>query len=157
MFYKGDKIVYPVYGGGIVENIEKDENGESYYLISTIFGGLKIKLSTAKAENVGLRKVSSEKEVIETIKQVSSSQITSSDNWNQRYKENLQKIKTGRLEEVAQVAKNLKLRENTKNLSNVEKKMFNNAKQIIISEIILSNNIVKEKAEELLANLLFNC
>ncbi len=157
MFYKGDKIVYPVYGGGIVEDIEKDENGESYYLISTIFGGLKIKLSTAKAENVGLRKVSSEKEVIETIKQVSSSQITSSDNWNQRYKENLQKIKTGRLEEVAQVAKNLKLRENTKNLSNVEKKMFNNAKQIIISEIILSNNIVKEKAEELLANLLFNC
>lgn len=157
MFYKGDKIVYPVYGGGIVEDIEKDENGESYYLISTIFGGLKIKLSTAKAENVGLRKVSSEKEVIETIKQVSSSQITSSDNWNQRYKENLKKIKTGRLEEVAQVAKNLKLRENTKNLSNVEKKMFNNAKQIIISEIILSNNIVKEKAEELLANLLFNC
>ena len=157
MFYKGDKIVYPVYGGGIVEDIEKDENGESYYLISTIFGGLKIKLSTAKAENVGLRKVSSEKEVIETIKQVSSSQITSSDNWNQRYKENLQKIETGRLEEVAQVAKNLKLRENTKNLSNVEKKMFNNAKQIIISEIILSNNIVKEKAEELLANLLFNC
>ena len=55
------------------------------------------------------------------------------------------------------MAKNLKLRENTKNLSNVEKKMFNNAKQIIISEIILSNNIVKEKAEELLANLLFNC
>ena len=135
MFYKGDKIVYPVYGGGIVEDIEKDENGESYYLISTIFGGLKIKLSTAKAENVGLRKVSSEKEVIETIKQVSSSQITSSDNWNQRYKENLQKIKTGRLEEVAQVAKNLKLRENTKNLSNVEKKMFNNAKQIIIKQI----------------------
>ena len=157
MFYKGDKIVYPVYGGGIVEDIEKNENGESYYLISTIFGGLKIKLSTAKAENVGLRKVSSEKEVIETIKQVSSSQITSSDNWSQRYKENLQKIKTGRLEEVAQVAKNLKIREDTKNLSNVEKKMFNNAKQIIISEIILSNNIVKEKAEELLANLLFNC
>lgn len=157
MFYKGDKIVYPVYGGGIVEDIEKNENGESYYLISTIFGGLKIKLSAAKAENVGLRKVSSEKEVIETIKQVSSSQITSSDNWNQRYKENLEKIKTGRLEEVAQVAKNLELREKRRNLSGVEKKMLNNAKQIIISEIILSNNIVKEKAEELLANLLFNC
>ncbi|HIT72885.1 hypothetical protein B5E58_02665 [Tyzzerella sp. An114] len=157
MFNKGDKIVYPVYGGGIVEDIEKTENGECYYLIKTLFGGLKIKLSTAKAENIGLRKVSSEDEIIETIKQVNSSNIVSSDNWNQRYKENLEKIKTGRLMEVAEVAKNLNSREKRRNLSGVEKKMFTNAKQIIVSEIILSNNIVKEKAEELLANLLFNC
>ena len=161
MFYKGDKIVYPIYGGGIVEDIEQNETGK-YYIISILFGGLKIKLSVLKAENIGIRKVSPQSEIIDTIKKVVSNTNINidksySENWNHRYKQNFKKIKTGKLLEVAEVFKILKLKEKEKKLSDIEKKMLNNTKQIIISEIILSNNIVKEKAEELLANLLISC
>ena len=157
MFSKGDKIEYPSYGGAIIDDVVKNDEGKYYYLISTIFGGMKIKISAKKAEDIGVRKVSSKNEIMDTIKNVNSYDIVSSEKWNKRYKENLEKIKTGRLIEVMEVAKNLEKRGKDHNLSGTEKSMLKNAKQIIVSEIILSDNIVKEKAEELLAKLLFNC
>lgn len=156
MFKKGDKIVYPMYGAGIIENIEDSGEGEKYYNITLPNGNLKIRLSSKKADTIGLRMVSEQDEILEVMDNVSKSNIISSDNWNQRYKENLEKIRTGRLEAVAEVVRNLNSREKLRNLSGAEKKMLNNARQIILSEISLSNDIVKEKAEELLAKTLLN-
>lgn len=160
MFAKGDKIVYPMYGAGVIDEIEKkcyDGVTEEYYVITIPNGNLKIMLSTSKAENNGLREVSNNDEVLEFLRQASDMPIMASDNWNQRYKENMEKIKSGQFLAVCEVVKNLILRERAKGLSGAEKKMLNSAKQIVISEIVLSQNIEKEKAEELLAKLLLNC
>lgn len=160
MFDVGDKIVYPMYGAGVIEEIEESEKSgtkEKYYVIQIPNGNMKIKLSAKKSETMGLRKVEKQDVMIEIIKEASQKTIDMAENWNLRYKENLEKIKTGKLEEVAEVVKNLNKRETERGLSGVEKRMLNNAKQIIISEIIYSYEIEKEKAEELLAKLLFNC
>lgn len=160
MFDVGDKIVYPMYGAGMIEEIEESNNNgtkEKYYIIQIPNGNMKIKLSAKKSETMGLRKVDTQDVIIKVMKEVSEKTVNMAENWNLRYKENLEKIKTGKLEEVAEVVKNLNKREAQRGLSGVEKRMLNNAKQIIISEIIYSHEIEKEKAEELLAKLLFNC
>lgn len=160
MFAKGDKIVYPMYGAGIIEEIEEksyDGVTEEYYVIRIPNGNLKIMLSTKKAENNGLRVVNKNKDVMECLRKVSDLPVITPDNWNQRYKENMEKIKTGKFAEVAEVVRNLILRERSRGLSGAEKKMLNSAKQIVISEIAFAHDIEKEKAEELLAKSLLNC
>jgi CarD family transcriptional regulator len=156
MFAKGDKIVYPMYGAGIIEEVEKSglDDGDLHYIIRIPNGNLRIKVASKKAELIGIRPVYDEERIINEIKDAASRPIVFQKNWNIRYKENLEKIKSGKLCDVAEVAKALMLREKERNLSGVEKKMLNNAKQIIISEIILSQNIAKDLAEEFLAKKL---
>lgn len=151
VFSIGDKIVYPMYGAGVIEGMEeKDIDGEHilYYVMNIPIGNLKIMLSAKKAENLGLRKVSESKDVIDTIKDVTP--IDMSENWNQRYKDNLERIKSGELKKVVEVFKTLIFRERKKTLSSAEKKMLGNTKQIILSEMILANNIEKSEAEQIL-------
>lgn len=153
MFCKGDKIVYPLYGAGVIEDLEENEIdgvGEMFYVLSIPVSNLKIKISARKAENSGIREVYPKEEVMNIIKSSAFVTVSMSDNWNQRYKDNLEKIKTGRLQEVAIVFRNLLKREKSRSLSSAEKKMLTTAKQIIISEIALSQNIEKGTAEEIL-------
>lgn len=151
MFDIGDKVVYPMYGAGVIENLEEkniDGNIILYYVLKIPVGNLKIMISANKAETLGIRKVSESGKVLDIIKDVSP--IVMPDNWNQRYKENLERIKTGELKKVVEVFKTLIFRERIKSLSSAEKKMLGTAKQIILSELILSQDIKKEKAEEIL-------
>lgn len=151
MFSIGDKIVYPMYGAGVIEDLEeKSVDGENvlYYVLKIPVGNLKILISTAKAEKLGLRQISNSEEVLGIIKNVST--IEMNDNWNQRYKDNMERIKTGNLEKVMQVFKTLIFRERQKCLSSAEKKMLGTTKQIILSEIILSQDVEKEQAEAIL-------
>lgn len=153
MFCKGDKIVYPLYGAGVIEELEENEiDGvdEMFYVLNIPVSNLTIKISAKKAENSGIREVYPKEEVINIIKSSAYMTVNMPDNWNQRYKENLEKIKTGRLQEVTVVFKNLLKREKNRSLSSAEKKMLTTAKQIIISEIALSQNIEKGTAEEIL-------
>ena len=157
MFCKGDKVVYPMYGAGIIEGLEKREiDGESleYYVMRIPVGDLKIMVSVMKADTLGIRQVSSSEEVFKIINSISDKPVSMAENWNQRYKENMEKIKTGQLSEVSEVFRNLLLREKNRGLSSAEKKMLTNAKQIILSEIILSHNIAKPEAENLLAEIM---
>ena len=158
MFKEGAKIVYPMYGAGVIENVEtEDVNGfeEKHYIIRIPNGNLKIKVGVSKAEIIGLRPVSSESEISEALKKAVSANSVIQSNWNVRYKENLEKIRTGKISEVAEVARSLCLRERQRGLSGAEKKMFNNAKQIVLSEVVFSKKIEKDKAEEYLAKELF--
>ena len=159
MFGIGDYIVYPMYGAGEIESIEeKDVDGvlEGYYVINIPNGNLKIRIAVNKADSIGLRAVSQKDTILSTIKSVSSIPVAAPNNWNQRYKLNMEKIKTGKLIEVAEVVRNLLLRENERGLSGAEKKMLNNAKQIILSEISYAQGIEKDKAEELMSAALFS-
>jgi len=158
MFDIGEAIVYPMYGAGIVEAIEIDETDSEKiirYIIRIPNGNLKIKVGASKAEQLGIRKIMSEDKVLEAIKNVASLPVLVQSNWNVRYKENLEKIKDGTLEGVAEVARMLCLRERRRGLSGAEKKMLNNARQIVLSEVIYSCKIEKNKAEEYLAKELF--
>ena len=153
MFAKGEKIVYPMYGAGVIEDLEEklvDGVSEVYYVLSIPVLNLKIMVSASKAEGLGIRKVCSKEEVLCIIKNAVTIAAVSDQNWNQRYKENLERIKTGKLNEVTSVFKNLLSREKNRSLSSAEKKMLTTAKQIIISEIAVSRNIEKGEAEILL-------
>ncbi len=157
MYSVGDKIVYPMYGAGVIEeleNMEIDGSSQVYYVMYIPTGNLKIKVSAGKADNIGLRQVYEKDQVTEMIKSAKSEPIEMAENWNQRYKENLEKIKSGNLTEVSIVFRNLLYRERERGLSSAEKKMLTTAKQIIISELILSQNVEKSIAEEMLSALI---
>lgn len=158
MFVKGDKVVYPMYGAGVIEDIEEkmiDGNVQSYYIIRIPNGNLKIMVSSLKAGEVGLRDVCESQEVHSLMKAAAGLPIVTTENWNLRYKQNMEKIRTGKLEEVCGVVRGLRQREQIKGLSSAEKKMLNNAKQIIISEIAYSFEVEKPIAEQMLStNLL---
>ncbi|MDR1688180.1 MAG: CarD family transcriptional regulator [Clostridiales bacterium] len=153
MYCKGDKIVHPLYGAGVIEDLEENEVegvGEMFYVLNIPVSNLKLKISARKAEISGLREVHQKDEVISIIKSSAFVAVNMSDNWNQRYKDNLEKIKSGSLQDVAIVFRNLMKREKNRSLSSAEKKILTTAKQIIISEIALSQNIEKGVAEEIL-------
>ena len=153
LFSVGDKIVYPLYGAGVIEDLEQMEvNGmqQVYYVMFIPIGNLKIKVSAGKAAAIGLREVYAKDRVVSIIKNVMAEPMAMPENWNQRYKENLEKIKSGNLSEVALVFRNLLYRERQRGLSSAEKKMLTTAKQIIVSEIILTQDVDRSAAEEML-------
>jgi len=142
-----------MYGAGIIEDLEEkliDGARHIYYVMNIPVGNLKIMVSASKAENLGLREIYEESEVIDILERVVNIPIAMPENWNERYKFNLSKIKTGKLSEVVEVYRNLFLREKERGLSSVEKKLLSNAKQIVIGEISLSKGIDKEDAENIL-------
>ena len=160
MFKVGDKIIYPMYGAGVIEEIEEKEREnqkEKFYIIRIPYGNMRICLMAKKSEPVGLRLIYPQEEIAQALNSIYHYVPESSENWNQRYKDNLEKMKTGRLEMVAEVIKCLSGREKQRGLSSVEKKMLNTARQIVLSEIIYSYEIDSKKAEELLANSVSNC
>ena len=153
MFCVGDKVVYPMYGAGVIEELEEkliDGANQLYYVMNIPVGNLKIMVSASKAANLGIREIYESGEVIDILKNVVNIPINMPENWNERYKSNLSKIKTGKLSEVVEVYRNLFLREKARGLSSAEKKLLSNAKHIVVGEISLSKNIDKEAAENIL-------
>ena len=156
MYTIGDKIVYPLYGAGTIQDLEnKDINGvtSTYYVLDIPIGNLTIHVSAAKADDMGVRLVTEKTLIAAQIATAITAKVNPSLNWNLRYKENMNRIKSGDLPQVAIVYNSLLLRERDKGLSTAEKKMMISAKQIILSEIILSLDIEKEAAETTLGEI----
>jgi CarD family transcriptional regulator len=149
MFKIGDKVVYPMHGAGVIESIEEREVlGEirQYYIMKLPLGDMKIMVPINNVVDIGLRQVIDENGVQEVLKILNGKEITSCTNWNHRYRLHMEKIKSGNVYEIAEVIKNLFLRERKSGLSTGEKKMLVNAKQILISELVLSKGIEEDKA-----------
>lgn len=142
-----------MYGAGVVSDIET-AGIESHYIIKIPKGNLKIKVAASKTDKIGVRPVSNESEIMNALETVSNTPVTIQSNWNVRYKENLEKIKGGRLCDVVEVARNLMLREKERGLSGAEKKMLNSAKQIVVSEIAFAKEIDFQFAEDFLSKKL---
>ena len=152
MYSIGDKVVYPMYGAGIIESIEEQEfQGEvnKYYVMKMPMGDLKVMIPMLNAEKIGIRDVIDDKEADKVIGKFSSLEIECSLSWNKRYRENMLKIKSGDIYEVAGVVKMLMCRDREKGLSTGEKKMLTNAKQILVSELVLAKNMAQEEIEAL--------
>ncbi|MBQ6555693.1 MAG: CarD family transcriptional regulator [Firmicutes bacterium] len=151
MFAIGERVLYPMYGAGVIEEIEDklvDGIKTVFYVLKISVGNLKVVISVNKAEEKGIRTLLSPDKVLEIIEKTDA--IDMPNNWNLRYKENLERLKSGDLKTEVEVYKTLILRERIKMLSSTEKKMLLNAKQIIVSEIMLSQNVDKPNAERIL-------
>jgi len=156
MYKLGEKIVHPLYGAGVIESLdEKEVEGtmQTYYVLQIPVGNLKIMISAAKAGSQGIRGIHGKDEIVDIVSSVIATEIDMPDNWNQRYKENMERIKSGQLAEVSLVYRNLLLRERERGLSTAEKKLMTTAKQIILSELILSKDIDRVEAENLLESI----
>jgi len=156
MYQAGEKIVHPLYGAGVIEALEEKEvEGilQTYYVLQIPVGNLKIMISAAKAEVQGIRNIHGKDEIEGIVSSILDAPIDMPDNWNQRYKDNMEKIKSGQLSEVSLVYRNLLLRERERGLSTAEKKLMTTAKQIILSELILSKDLDRTEAETLLETI----
>jgi len=154
MFSVGDKIVYPMHGAGTIDAIEeKDILGEkqSYYIIK-MPGEVKVMVPTNKAEQIGVRNVIGKEEAIKVFEILEENETEMSANWNKRYRDNMDKMKSGSIYEVADVVRNLSFKQKEKGLSTGEKKMLNNAKQILVSELVLAEHSSKDEIERLIDN-----
>ena len=155
MFNVGDKIVYPMHGAGTIDAIEnKNILGEeqSYYVIK-MPGEVKVMVPTEKAEQIGVRSVINKEEASKVIAVLEHNETEMSQNWNKRYRDNMDKMKSGDVYEVADVVRNLAFKQKEKgSLSTGEKKMFSNAKQILISELVLAEHASAEEVEQLIDN-----
>ena len=154
MFNVGDKIVYPMHGAGTIDAIEeKDILGEKHnYYIIKMPGEVKVMVPTDKAEEVGVRNVINKDEAAKVMSVLGENETEMSQNWNKRYRDNMDKMKSGDIYEVADVVRNLSFKQKEKGLSTGEKKMLNNAKQILVSELVLAEHATQEEVEELVEN-----
>ena len=154
MFKVGDKIVYPMHGAGVIEKIEErsilDEK-QSYYIIK-MPGEVKVMVPTAKAEEIGVRNIIDKETAGKVINVLEQDSTEMSIKWNKRYRDNVEKMKSGDVFEVADIVRNLSFKQKEKGLSTTEKKMLINAKQILISELVLAESKEKEEMEELVEN-----
>ena len=154
MFNVGDKIVYPMHGAGTIDAIEeKDILGEkqNYYIIK-MPGEVKVMVPTDKAEEVGVRNIINKDEALKVMSVLGENETEMSQNWNKRYRDNMDKMKSGNIYEVADVVRNLSFKQKEKGLSTGEKKMLNNAKQILVSELVLAEHASQDEVEKLVEN-----
>lgn len=150
MFCVGDYVVHPMHGAGIISDIVYERvNGirQEYYVFRMPVGGLLLKVPVAKSCAIGLRPIMDFHEAETLLHAIPSLPADSSANWNRRYRENLERIKSGSSYEVAKVIKSLMCRERERGLSTGERKMLHSAKQILISEIVLAIGCAYGEAE----------
>ena len=154
MFNIGDKIVYPMHGAGTIDSIEeKDVLGEkqSYYILK-MPGEVKVMVPIAKAEQVGVRSIIDKGSADKVFEVLEHDETEMNKNWNKRYRDNMDKLKSGDIYEIADVVRNLSFKQKEKGLSTGEKKMLNNAKQILVSELVLAEHASQEEVETLIDN-----
>jgi len=153
MFNIGDKIVYPMHGAGIIEGIEEREilgEKRKYYIMKMPIGDMKVMIPVDTVNEIGVREIISNEEVCKVINILKGEKTNMPQNWNRRYRANMEKIKSGDIFEIADVVRNLMLRDAEKTLSTGERKMLNSAKQMLISEIVLATNYTQEETEKLI-------
>ena len=150
MFLIGDRVVHPMHGAGIIENIIEERLAGKlgrYYVFRMPVGGLVLKIPTDNCGSIGVRALSTAAQIEEIFHKIPSLPVEINSNWNRRYRENMERIKSGDLFEVARVVKGLMLRDVQKGLSTGERKMLHSAKQILISEIVMCQSSSYEDVE----------
>ena len=157
MYKIGDKVVYPHHGAGTIVKKESREvlgHKREYLTIKILHNDMTVQVPSENAEKVGLRRVIGEKEVGVVLKALTGVSTEMPKNWNRRFKHNRDKMKTGDIFELAEVVRNLSLRDHEKGLSTGEKQMFVKAKKILASELMYAKDMDEEEAAEWLDGVL---
>lgn len=150
MFSIGELVAHPMHGAGVIDAIVQERvagSTQDYYVFKMPMGGLLLKIPTANSQAIGIRSIITPEEAETLIAAIPSLEVQSSANWNKRYQENLQRLKSGNLYEVARVIKSLMTRDTRRGLSTGERKMLQTAKRILISEIVLAKQTDYETIE----------
>ena len=156
-FAVGDKVVYPHHGAAIIEGKEKrvfDGHKTDYFVLRITYGDLKVSIPVEKADEIGLREVINDEEVEEVFAVLRKKEARMPTNWSRRFKNHVEKLKSGDIYQVAEVVRNLSLREADKGLSAGEKRMLARARQILVSELTFALNVDEEAAEARLDDVL---
>ena len=154
MYNVGDKVVYPMHGAGVIGSIEEKEilgEKQSYYILK-MPGEVKVMVPISTAEQHGIRDVIDKNEAERVINVLEQDETEMEKNWNKRYRDNMDKMKSGDIYEIADVVRNLSFKQKEKGLSTGEKKMLHNAKQILVSELVLAEHATQDEVEELVDN-----
>ena len=150
-FTIGDKIAHPLHGAGIIDHIEKrriDGRDCEYFVLRMPAGDIMVMVPVENCEAAGVRAVMSPEAMEKLLSEIPDAFLSMTSNWNKRYRENMLRLRSGDLLEVASVVKSLVIRENDRGLSTGERKMLHSAKQILISEIMLCMDSSYVEAEE---------
>jgi CarD family transcriptional regulator len=159
LYKVGDKVVYPHHGAGTVVKRESREilgQKREYLTIKILHNDMTVNVPSENAEQVGLRKVIDEEMVTQVLKALTGTGTNMPKNWNRRFKHNRDKMKTGDIFELAEVVRNLALRDHEKGLSTGEKQMFVKAKKILSSELMYAKDMDEDEAAEWLDGVLAN-
>ena len=149
-FDVGDKVVYPHHGAATIEKKEKRTiNGEEkeYLVLRVAYGDLTLSVPAENAEKVGLRDVINDEEVEEVFAVLRKKEARMPTNWSRRFKNHVEKLKSGDIYQVAEVVRNLSIRDKDKGLSAGEKRMLVKARQILVSELTFAIGVTEEEAE----------
>ena len=152
MFKKGDLAVYPAHGVGVIERIESQEISgciQEFYVIRILENNMKIMVPTQNVDSVGLREIIQQKEVPKLYSILKKKDvIIDNQTWNRRYREYMDKIKTGSVFEVAEVYRDLLILKEEKDLSFGERKMLDTARSLLVKEISLAKKVAEKQIEK---------
>ncbi len=149
-FQIGDKVVHPMYGAGTLESVvQKKVSGvtREYYIMRLPERSMVVMIPVENSEEIGVRPVVDRERADEVLAAIPGIQVEMTSNWNHRYRENMERLKSGDLLEVARVVKGLTVRDTARGLSTGERKMLHSARQILISELVLSKSLSYEAVE----------
>jgi len=152
MFSIGDLAVYPAHGVGVIEKIESQEISgccQDFYVMRILENDMKIMIPTKNVDNVGLREIIEKSEVPKLYSILKKRDIAvDNQTWNRRYREYMEKIKTGSVYEVAEVYRDLLMLKTEKELSFGERKMLDTARSLLVKEISLAKKVEETQIEK---------
>jgi CarD family transcriptional regulator len=157
VFRKGDKVVYPHHGAAVIQDIQSRElMGErrKYFVLKLAYGDLTLMVPVDNTQEVGIREVVSKREVKKVFDVLREAESRMPTNWSRRFKTNVEKLRSGDIYQVAEVVRNLSIREKSKGLSAGEKRMLAKARQILVSELTFAVDATEEKAEAMVDKVL---
>ena len=153
MFKIGDKIVYPNHGAGVIDSIEKKEflgEEKEYFILKMPIGSMDISIPISNIDKMNVRDVIDKESGDEVLRILDDDPTPMPDNWNVRYRENQEIIKTGDIYKIAEMVRNLAILDKEKGLSTTEKKLLNRARRILASELVMAGSLEKGKGEEMI-------
>jgi len=157
VFDIGEMAVYPAHGVGVIESIEQRSVGEteqSFYVMKILNNNMVIMIPTATSNNVGLRSIITSNEVDDVFDILQEKDVEiGTQTWNRRYREYMEKIKTGSVYEVAAVLRDLYLLQEDKDLSYGERKMMDTAKGLLVKELSIARQTEEDQVEEIIEQI----
>jgi len=157
VFRKGDTVVHPEHGAAVIQELrERELFGEKrkFFVLRVAYGDLTLMVPVDNTKEVGLREVVSKSEVKKVLKVLRQDESKMAANWSRRFKNNIEKLRSGDIYQVAEVVRNLSIREREKGLSAGEKRMVTKARQILVSELCCAATCSEEEAEAMIDKIL---
>lgn len=146
MYHVGQSVIHPMHGAGVIEE-KATEAARTYYVFRSPVSGLLLRLPEDSCPVIGIRLPESIERVRALVEEIPALTVEEDKNWSRRYRENMERLKSGDLTEVARVVKSLMHRDARRGLSTGERKMLHSAKQILLSEIALVQRMAYDAAE----------